>query len=86
MTPHEVLARCAELGTPIGQSTLANYKALGLIHPPVVQSKGRRVGKVSTYRDDTPLEIFAAQRLSGRDFGFSLDYVCLISLPKLQRI
>ena len=41
MTPHEVRARCAELGTPIVQSTLANYKAAGLIFPPVVQSLGR---------------------------------------------
>ena len=77
MTPHEVLARCAELGTPIVQSTLANYKSWGLVNPPVVQSLGRKLGKVSTYRDDAPLEIYAAQRLSGKDFGFSLDYVCL---------
>ncbi len=77
MTPHEVLARCAELGTPIVQSTLANYKSWGLVNPPVVQSLGRKLGKVSTYRDDAPLEIYAANRLSGKDFGFSLDYVCL---------
>lgn len=77
MTPHEVLARCAELGTPIVQSTLANYKSWGLVNPPVVQSLGRKIGKVSTYRDDAPLEIYAAHRLSGKDFGFSLDYVCL---------
>ena len=77
MTPHEVLARCAELGTPIVQSTLANYKSWGLVNPPVVQSLGRKLGKVSTYRDDAPLEIYAAHRLSGKDFGFSLDYVCL---------
>ena len=54
MTPHEVRARCAELGTPVVQSTLANYKSAGLIHPPVVQSLGRKIGKVSTYRDDAP--------------------------------
>ena len=77
MTPHEVLARCAELGTPIVQSTLANYKSWGLVHPPVVQSLGRKIGRVSTYPDDAPLEIYAASRLSGKDFGFSLDYVCL---------
>ena len=77
MTPHEVRARCAELGTPIVQSTLANYKAAGLIFPPVVQSLGRKVGKVSTYRDEVPYEIYTAQRLSGRDFGFSLDSVAL---------
>jgi len=77
MTPHEVLARCAELGTPIAQSTLANYKSWGLVHPPVVQSLGRKLGKVSTYLDDAPLEIYAAQRLSGKDFGFSIDYICL---------
>ena len=77
MTPHEVRARCAELGTPIVQSTLANYKASGLIFPPVVQSLGRKVGKVSTYRDEVPYEIYTAQRLSGRDFGFSLDSVAL---------
>ena len=77
MTPHEVRARCAELGTPIVQSTLANYKAAGLIFPPVVQSLGRKVGKVSTYRDEVPYEIYTAQRLSSRDFGFSLDAVAL---------
>lgn len=77
MTPHEVRARCAELGTPIVQSTLANYKAAGLIYPPVVQSLGRKVGKVSTYRDEVPYEIYTAQRLSGRDFGFSLESVAL---------
>ena len=80
MTPHEVMARCIELGTPVGQSTLANYKTWGLIHPPVVQSLGRKLGKVSSYRDDAPYEIYAAQRLSGRDFGFSLDYVCFFRL------
>lgn len=83
MTPHEVMARCAELGTPIVQSTLANYKTGGLIHPPLVQSLGRKIGKVSTYRDDAPFEVYAAQRLSGRDFGFSLDYVCLFRLQWL---
>ena len=83
MTPHEVIARCAALGMPIAQSTLANYKAWGLIHPPVVQSLGRKVGKVSTYQEDAPLEIYAAQRLSGRDFGFSLDYVRLFRLEWL---
>ena len=77
MTPHEVLARCAELGTPIVQSTLANYKSWGLVTPPVVQSLGRKIGRISTYPDDAPLEIYAASRLSGKDFGFSLDYVCL---------
>ena len=77
MTPHEVLARCAELGTPIVQSTLANYKSWGLVNRPVVQSLGRKIGRVSTYRDDAPLEIYAANRLSGKDFGFSLDYICL---------
>jgi len=75
MTPHEVIARCAELGTPITQSTLANYKKWALIFPPKVQSLGRKVGKVSEYRDSTPFEIYAAQRLSSHDFGFSLDYV-----------
>lgn len=80
MTPHEVMARCAELGTPIVQSTLANYKTWGLIHPPVVQSLGRKIGKVSTYRDDAPFEVYTAQRLSGRDFGFSMDYVCLFRI------
>jgi hypothetical protein len=84
MTPHEVMARCAELGTHIVQSTLANYKSWGLIHPPVVQSLGRKIGKVSTYRDDAPLEVYTAQRLSGRDFGFSLDYVCLFRLHWLS--
>jgi hypothetical protein len=83
MTPHEVRARCAELGTPIVQSTLANYKAGGLIFPPVVQSLGRKVGKVSTYRDEVPYEIYTAQRLSGRDFGFSLDAVALFRLQWL---
>ena len=83
MTPHEVMARCAELGVPVVQSTLANYKTWGLIHPPVVQSLGRKIGKVSTYRDDAPLEVYAAQRLSGRDFGFSLDYVCLFRIQWL---
>ena len=83
MTPHEVRARCAELGTPIVQSTLANYKAAGLIFPPVVQSLGRKVGKVSTYRDEVPYEIYTAQRLSGRDFGFSLDSVALFRLQWL---
>ena len=77
MTPHEVRARCAELGTPVVQSTLANYKSAGLIHPPVVQSMGRNVGKISTYRDEVPYEIYTAQRLSGRDFGFSLESVAL---------
>ena len=77
MTPHEVRARCAELGTPVVQSTLANYKSAGLIHPPVVQSMGRKVGKISTYRDEVPYEIYTAQRLSGRDFGFSLESVAL---------
>ena len=86
MTPHEVLARCAELGTPIAQSTLANYKTWGLIHPPVVQSLGRKLGKVSTYRDDAPFEIYAAQRLSGRDFGFSLEYVCFFRIQWLAGI
>lgn len=57
--------RCAELGTPVVQSTLANYKSAGLIHPPVVQSMGRKVGKISTYRDEVPYEIYTAQRLSG---------------------
>ena len=75
MTPHEVIAKCAELGTPITQSTLANYKKWALIFPPKVQSLGRKVGKVSEYRDSTPFEIYAAQRLSSHDFGFSLDYV-----------
>ena len=75
MTPHEVIAKCAELGTPITQSTLANYKKWALIFPPKVQSLGRKVGKVSDYRDSTPFEIYAAQRLSSHDFGFSLDYV-----------
>ena len=75
MTPHEVIAKCAELGTPITQSTLANYKKWGLIFSPKVQSLGRKVGKVSDYRDSTPFEIYAAQRLSSHDFGFSLDYV-----------
>ena len=83
MTPHEVRARCAELGTPIVQSTLANYKSAGLIFPPVVQSLGRKVGKVSTYRDEVPYEIYTAQRLSGRDFGFSLDSVALFRLQWL---
>ena len=77
MTPHEVRARCAELGTPVVQSTLANYKSAGLIYPPVVQSMGRNVGKISTYRDEVPYEIYTAQRLSGRDFGFSLESVAL---------
>ena len=86
MTPHEVMACCARLGTPIVQSTLANYKTGGLIHPPVVQSLGRKIGKVSTYRDDAPFEVYAAQRLSGRDFGFSLDYVCLFRLQWLGGI
>jgi len=86
MTPHEVMARCAELGTPIVQSTLANYKTWGLIHPPVVQSLGRKIGKVSTYRDDAPLEVYTAQRLSGRDFGFSMDYVCLFRIHWLSDI
>ena len=75
MTPHEVIAKCVELGTPITQSTLANYKKWSLIFPPKVQSLGRKVGKVSDYRDSTPCEIYAAQRLSSHDFGFSLDYI-----------
>ncbi len=84
MTPHEVIAKCAELGTPITQSTLANYKKGALIFPPVVQSLGRKVGKVSTYHEDTPYEIYAAQRLSGKDFGFSLDYVAFFRLHWLD--
>ncbi len=83
MTPHEVRARCAELGTPIVQSTLANYKAAGLIFPPLVQSLGRKVGKVSTYREEVPYEIYTAQRLSGRDFGFTLDSVALFRIQWL---
>ena len=77
MTPHEVIAKCVELGTPITQSTLANYKKWSLIFPPKVQSLGRKIGKVSDYRDSTPCEIYAAQRLSSHDFGFSLEYVVL---------
>jgi hypothetical protein len=70
MTPHEVIAKCAELGTPITQSTLANYKKWVLIFPPKVQSLGRKVGKVSDYRDSTPYEIYAAQRLSSATSAF----------------
>ncbi len=83
MTPHEVRARCAELGTPIVQSTLANYKAAGLIFPPLVQSLGRKSRKVSTYREEVPYEIYTAQRLSGRDFGFTLDSVALFRIQWL---
>ena len=84
MTPQQVMTRCAELGTPIVQSTLANYRAAGLIHPPKVQSLGRRLGKVSTYREEVPYEIYTAQRLSGRDFGFALDSVALFRLQWLS--
>ena len=84
MTPQQVMTRCVELGTPIVQSTLANYKAAGLIHPPKVQSLGRKLGKVSTYREEVPYEIYTAQRLSGRDFGFSLESVALFRLQWLS--
>ena len=71
MTPQELQEKINALGGEIKQTTLQNYRAWGLITPPVTKTLGRGKGRQTEYDPITPGEIYAAQRMMRSDLGFS---------------